>query len=109
MLVRSGTRAGHRRLFTAAVVCVMTVAHAQGQQPPAPGGRGGGRGGNMPPHPPVITATNATGDAAAVLELERKIEEATVKGDTAFAETVLSSDFHFRHGDGWTRGEKTGG
>ena len=32
-----------------------------------------------------------------------------LKGDVAFAETVLSSDFHFRHGDGWTRGEKTGG
>src|SRR5688500_6845000 len=52
---------------------------------------------------------NATGEAAAVLELERKIEEATVKGDVAFAETVLSGDFHFRHGDGWTRGEKRGG
>jgi lactate permease len=51
----------------------------------------------------------ATGPAAEVLALEQKIEAATVKRDTAFAETVLSSDFHFRHGDGWTRGEKTGG
>src|ERR1700694_5767285 len=51
----------------------------------------------------------ATGPAAEVLALERKIEAAVVKGDTAFAETALSSDFHFRHGDGWTRGEKTGG
>jgi hypothetical protein len=58
---------------------------------------------------PDITAATATGPAAEVLALERKIEEATVKGDTAFADSVLSSDFHFRHGDGWTRGEKTGG
>jgi Domain of unknown function (DUF4440) len=58
---------------------------------------------------PRITAENATGDAADVLALERKIEAAVVRGDVAFAETVLSSDFHFRHGDGWTRGVKTGG
>ena len=56
-----------------------------------------------------MTAANATGDAAEVLGLEQKIEAAVVRGDVAFAETVLSSDFHFRHGDGWTRGEKTGG
>jgi hypothetical protein len=56
-----------------------------------------------------ITKVNATGDAAAVLALEEKTEDAVVRGDVAFAETVLSSDFHFRHGDGWTRGEKTGG
>jgi hypothetical protein len=28
-----------------------------------------------------------------------KAAAAGVKGDIAFAETVLSSDFHFRHGD----------
>src|SRR6185369_2082013 len=48
-------------------------------------------------------------DAAEVLALEQKIEAAVVKGDVSFADSVLSSDFHFRHGDGWTRGEKTGG
>ncbi len=48
-------------------------------------------------------------DSEQVLELQRKIESAVVSGDVAFAQTVLSSDFHFRHGDGWTRGEKTGG
>src|SRR5215470_15477318 len=52
---------------------------------------------------------NATGDAAEVLALEQKIEKAVVQGDVAFAESVLSSEFHFRHGDGWVRGEKTGG
>jgi len=58
---------------------------------------------------PDITVANATGEAAEVLALERKIEAAVVKGDVAFAESVLSSEFHFRHGDGWVRGEKTGG
>jgi hypothetical protein len=52
--------------------------------------------------------TRAT-DAAEVLVLEQKIEAAVVKGDVAFVESVLSSDFHFRHGDGWVRGERTGG
>jgi hypothetical protein len=66
-------------------------------------------GGSRRSPAPRITAANASGDAAEVLALERKIESAVVKGDVAFAETVLSSDFHFRHGDGWTRGEKTGG
>ena len=47
--------------------------------------------------------------AEEVLSLQQKVEAAVVSGDAAFAETVLSSDFHFRHGDGWTRGEKTGG
>src|SRR6266404_4370628 len=55
-----------------------------------------------------ITVANATA-AAEVLALEQKIEAAVVKGDVAFADSVLSSDFHFRHGDGWVRGEKTGG
>jgi hypothetical protein len=52
---------------------------------------------------------SATGDAADVLALEQKIEKAVVQGDVGFAESVLSDDFHFRHGDGWVRGEKTGG
>src|SRR5438552_3914995 len=54
-------------------------------------------------------AATVTGDAAAVLTLQQRIEAAVVKGDVAFAETVLATDFHFRHGDGWTRGEKSGG
>ncbi len=60
--------------------------------------------------PPFEKPAAITGDAAAdVLALQQKIESAVVTGDVAFAETVLSSDFHFRHGDGWTRGEKNGG
>jgi hypothetical protein len=55
---------------------------------------------------PVV---NAREEAAEVLALQQKIEAAVISGDEDFAETVLSNDFHFRHGDGWTRGEKNSG
>jgi Domain of unknown function (DUF4440) len=93
----------------AVLACLALGQHASGQQPGGQQPRAPGAAGSRPPLPPEITAANATGPAAEVLSLEQKIEAAVVKGDTAFAETVLSSDFHFRHGDGWTRGEKTGG
>jgi hypothetical protein len=48
----------------------------------------------------------AAGDAAEVLALEQKIEAAVVQGDVAFVSSVLSDDFHFVHGDGWTSGGK---
>jgi hypothetical protein len=92
--------------LTAAVLALTVGLAAQQGAGPAQGRRGAA----PRPSPIVeITAANATGDAAEILALERKIEEAVVKGDVAFAEAALSSDFHFRHGDGWTRGEKTGG
>src|SRR5262245_51220600 len=93
------------RALAVAVFWLLPAIAIAGQQSSAPAG---GRAPRFPT-PPEITTATATGEAAAVLALERKIEEAVVKGDVAFAETVLSSDFHFRHGDGWTRGEKTGG
>jgi hypothetical protein len=56
----------------------------------------------------LATAQQATpsGDAADVLALEQKIEAAVVRGDVAFVSSVLSEDFHFVHGDGWTTGGK---
>ena len=48
----------------------------------------------------------AAGDAADVLALEQKIEAAVVRGDVAFVSSVLSDDFRFIHGDGWTTGGK---
>jgi hypothetical protein len=45
-------------------------------------------------------------DAADVLALEQRIEAAVVRGDVAFVSGVLSEDFHFVHGDGWTTGGK---
>jgi hypothetical protein len=40
------------------------------------------------------------------LALERRIEDAVVRGDVAFVESVLASDFSFVHGDAWTTGGK---
>jgi Domain of unknown function (DUF4440) len=48
----------------------------------------------------------AGGAAADVLALEQKIEAAVVRGDLAYVDSVLSSDFRFVHGDGWTTGGK---
>ena len=53
--------------------------------------------------PPPDAASRA---AAEVLALEQKIEAAVVRGDVAFVDGVLSDDFRFVHGDGWTTGGK---
>jgi ketosteroid isomerase-like protein len=55
-----------------------------------------------PPH-------ETSGNGADVLALEQKIEQAVVKGDVAFVESVTSSDFIFHHGSGWAHGENPGG
>ena len=57
---------------------------------------------------PVHGQSPAAESAAAkeVLALEKKIEEAVVRGDVAFVESVLASDFSFVHGDAWTTGGK---
>src|SRR6185503_6084570 len=97
----------HSSVLVPLVLAVLTIganAAVQGQ-----GRAGGSDGAARRALIPEVTAANATGDAAEVLGLEQKIEAAVVRGDVAFAESVLSSDFHFRHGDGWVRGEKTGG
>jgi hypothetical protein len=53
--------------------------------------------------PPPDAANRA---AAEVLALEQKIEAAVVRGDVTFVDSVLSDDFRFVHGDGWTTGGK---
>jgi Domain of unknown function (DUF4440) len=45
-------------------------------------------------------------DAAQVLALEQKIEDAVVRGDVTFVASVLATDFSFVHGDAWTKGGK---
>jgi hypothetical protein len=55
------------------------------------------------PQPPADAVNRA---AAEVLALEQKIEAAVVRGDVAFVDSVLSDDFRFVHGDGWTTGAK---
>jgi hypothetical protein len=59
--------------------------------------------GQRPTAPP---ATEPSGAAAEVLALEKKIEDAVVRGDVAFMDRVLASDFSFVHGDAWTAGGK---
>jgi hypothetical protein len=54
----------------------------------------------------TTTEANATGGAAEVLTLERKIEDAVIRGDVTFIDSVTSPDFAFTHGDGWTHGGK---
>jgi hypothetical protein len=51
-----------------------------------------------------VFAQHGSTDAADVLALEQKIEEAIVRGDVAFVDRVTPSDFSFVHGDGWTHG-----
>jgi hypothetical protein len=55
---------------------------------------------------PPASSTAATVAAAEVLALEHDIEAAVVRGDVAYVENVLSADFRFVHGDGWTTGGK---
>jgi len=52
------------------------------------------------------TASRESNAAAEVLALEKRIEDAVVRGDVAFVESVLATDFSFVHGDGWTNGGK---
>jgi len=55
--------------------------------------------------PPAFPA-ESTAAAAEVLALERKIEDAVVRGDVAYVDSVLARDFSFVHGDAWTTGGK---
>jgi hypothetical protein len=60
----------------------------------------------MPGQQSGPTASKDSNAAAEVLALEKKIEDAVVRGDVAFVDSVLASDFSFVHGDGWTIGGK---
>jgi hypothetical protein len=51
-------------------------------------------------------SSDSSGAAAEVLALERKIEDAVMRGDVAYVDRVLASDFSFVHGDAWTTGGK---
>jgi Domain of unknown function (DUF4440) len=53
-----------------------------------------------------LALASASNAAEEVLTLEHKIEDAVVRGDVAFVDSVLASDFSFVHGDGWTIGGK---
>jgi hypothetical protein len=52
--------------------------------------------------PPIAVSA----DAAEVLDAERNMEAAVVRGDVAYVDRVSASDLTFTHGDGWTNGGK---
>jgi ketosteroid isomerase-like protein len=56
---------------------------------------------------PESAKVSGISDAAAeVLEFERKMEAAVVRGDVAYVNRVSAEDLIFTHGDGWTNGGK---
>lgn len=60
----------------------------------------------LPGQQSTPVAPKESNAAAEVLALEKKIEDAVVRGDVAFVDSVLASDFTFVHGDAWTTGGK---
>jgi len=72
----------------------------------APGGVPGGVPPGIGGAPPGVPAPSPV-DAAKIAEVmafEKKCDDAAVRGDVAFLEHALSSDFVMTHGDGWTTG-----
>jgi S-formylglutathione hydrolase len=59
----------------------------------------------VPPGVPAPSAADRT-VIADVLALEKAMEAAVVRQDTAFLDRVLAPTFIFTHGDGWTNGGK---
>lgn len=54
----------------------------------------------------VCSAFGQQQSGAEVLALEKRIEDAVVRGDVAYVDSVTSPDFSFVHGDAWTTGGK---
>ena len=54
----------------------------------------------------AITTSADTAAAAEVLEFEKNMEAAVVRGDVAYVDRVSAPDLTFTHGDGWTNGGK---
>ena len=57
----------------------------------------------VPPGVPPPGAADAA-TIAEVMAFEKRCDDAAVKGDVAFLERALSSDFVMTHGDAWTSG-----
>ena len=59
----------------------------------------------VPAHPIVeITAESATGEAAVVIALDKKIGQAMISRDRKFWDSVTASDYSMTHGSAWTSG-----
>ena len=96
------------------ILLLILVGTVSAQQPQissatprtAPGGVPGGVPpgiGGAPPGVPAPGPADAV-KIAEVMAFEKKCDEAAVRGDIAFLERALSSDFVMTHGDGWTTG-----
>jgi Domain of unknown function (DUF4440) len=83
-------------MFTFLIAGVVSFSAAQQPKPAASGSS------TAAPLPVPTAAEAAT--IAEVLEFERNMEAAVVKGDVKFLDTILPPDFRFTHGDGWTSG-----
>jgi len=94
MTPRRGSGSRWRWLLIGVAMCSPLVMSSFGQE---------SRAGAPPARvvPPEIMAATATGDAAQIVALERKFEEATVKGDAATVATIIAKTFSFTHGNGW--------
>ena len=53
-----------------------------------------------------MAAGDTSPAAMEVLEFEKKMEAAVVRGDVAYVSSVLTDDFVMVHGDGWITGGK---
>ena len=87
------------RLFVLSSAVLVCTASAQQSSPAA----------SNPSRPPTtleITAESATGAAAEVVALDKKIGQAIVAGDVAFFSSVTADDFSMTHGGQWTNGGK---
>jgi hypothetical protein len=95
-------------VFLLLAVCSLSAQQSSAPSaPPRPVPRGGtavppGVGG-APPGVPAPTAAQAA-TIAEVMGFEKQCDDAAVKGDAAFLERALSSDFIMTHGDGWITG-----
>ena len=60
--------------------------------------------GNQPASRLAAAPAVASDPAREVLDFEREMEAAVVRGDVAFLDRACTPDFSFTHGDGWTTG-----
>jgi hypothetical protein len=83
------------RLMFIFLFLLTVVGSISAQQPKSPVA--------VPPGVPAPSAADAA-RIAEVMAFEKQCDDAAVKGDVAFLERALSSDFVMTHGDGWTTG-----
>ena len=80
------------RVFAAAVlvaVCGVALTPAQ----------------TKPPHEGGVRTIEPADPTAEVIQFEKDIEVAVVRGDVEFLDRACAPDFSFTHGDGWTTGK----